>query len=284
MDFECDKTNYSIKDHFNHYGLCLLLYFHIIEQFQPLKIEVLLCNDNKFSSFIPCILSNSSIANTFINISISILRLERTYSIHKNSSKNSFINNYIFIVENILNYNNIVKKYFKFISNDLKQTLFYEIIVVLKYVSDKDLNLSSIEILIDNLFKDYPIVVLSSLKIEDDNKFYDKYLKIISNKLLNVRNSIRNLDQLEINNYFNFLAAKSILTKDDTLMYLIKIFGKKSSTLSINNLLDNELEKMLEEAKSNKNITLKNNSSLDSSDLFIKNYDIIHNTLKKISL
>ena len=125
---------------------------------------------------------------------------------------------------------------------------------------------------------------MSSLKIEDDNKFYDKYLKIISNKLLNVRNSIRNLDQLEINNYFNFLAAKSILTKDDTLMYLIKIFGKKSSTLSINNLLDNELEKMLEEAKSNKNITLKNNSSLDSSDLFIKNYDIIHNTLKKISL
>lgn len=108
LDLDCEKTNYSISDHPNHYGLCLIFYLYFIENRNPL----VLINSNRNHSFISLIFSNSFLAEFFIQIIYDILYYENRY-MNDGKTNKIFIRNYDLCLFNLFNYSKNTIPYIK---------------------------------------------------------------------------------------------------------------------------------------------------------------------------
>lgn len=85
LEVDCERTNYDLKDKFNHYGLALVNFFNLVD-FHPV-CDVLTGEELKTASLIPLCVSPSVIENIILMSVFMILRSE-------NTEKHNFIADY----------------------------------------------------------------------------------------------------------------------------------------------------------------------------------------------
>jgi uncharacterized protein with GYD domain len=91
LESECEKTEYSIKDCFNHYGLSLIFFLFLVGRYDPVNI----LNEKDFvmeASFLPLIIDKNYYLGLYESALLMILKSENLSEIRflKNFQKISF--------------------------------------------------------------------------------------------------------------------------------------------------------------------------------------------------
>lgn len=85
LEMNCDKTEYELKDSFNHYGICFLMLFSLNGEFKS----------KLFPSYLPLIVDVSNWSSAFEDILVYLLTTE-------NEAENKYSSNYIDLTKQIL--------------------------------------------------------------------------------------------------------------------------------------------------------------------------------------
>ncbi len=215
IEIECQKTSYSIKDKFNHYGISLLFYYSFFENRKPLLIyndfnESNICLQK---SFVPLISSKEVIINTLIDIFYSFIHLERVNEHPFVQEKNCII------YESFMKKKDFITKNHSLLNTKLKENFLLELLL-----SNDDKFNPIVDLLYSNDKKSLYSIILNIEAYENVCKLLTRIqtCKIISK-------SLYSLEDNEVTALFNTFIIKDFIKDDKILLSLIDVFGIKNS-------------------------------------------------------
>lgn len=275
LNFDCQRTNYQIKDKYNHYGISLLTILNLVYEFKSLNInfdnscdtdsnETEERNEN-FDQLFPIISDRIIVIDSLFNSMASVMYFER----NKTHTVVSYLKDYNNLINGILKDKNLLiyginccKKKLNIDYND-ESNIIKNLIFLLKelLLSNKDNtglktdNITVFEIIFNYFDDNQKLLIIEKVLLSVLNK---KEIKDLSSTLILLKiklNTITNLDEVcdRIVPY---------LIEEDTVLLLFKIFDKnlaKEMKEKLINKLSNSFNSLDEDKKieKDKNETLK---------------------------
>ena len=205
LEIDCQRTNYSLKDKFNHYGISLLIYLFIIER----------CTD-----LVPFITSYDTIINIIYDSVASILNFERS---KKEGTSISYIADFDQILLKVL------------IKTDGFCTYQENIFVLKEIFLAKYKKVEVFQKILEIIKKDVKEEFLKKLLLAETNNL--EFCKICEFLLQN--KFILSFNQTDVDDLFQHTINSEIAVNSNCLLLLISLLGTNKSKISIKKCIEN---------------------------------------------
>ena len=238
---DCQRTNYQLKDKFNHYGIILIAYYSLIER----KKIVSLTENTKIdlaSNLLPLTTDGKTLIKILLEIISAPLYLERK----KNPHSTKFVKDYYQISKEAVKIVEKIEKMFSSSSFELEKNsllkLFYEILLE----NNKNNSLKTeIEWLVNKKNNHEIYIILNYCRTSEE-------FLAIADELKKMKIDFTILSEKRKSIVFEYIITSNLALDSLVLLELINLFGKTSSKSIINDFLEGDrLERAYKKVDSN---------------------------------
>lgn len=274
LEVDCDRTNYMLKDKFNHYGLCLINYFYFIERIQLRNLvdfynnekEIQNDDDIVLNSLIPYTVDHLAIIKTIISSFTSICKFER---LRDHNISSNYVENYLFLVKDGLVYlNEEIKDIMsndddsKEINEDIEKLLFE--VLVCPNTSNSDVIGIIINELINYLTKD---TLIHIFKKASSSKEFTTLVTNVNNNL-QLKEVIKGITNDELYDIFYYLVESTYGENEDNILSVISLIGKNRCKEAISKIISCDIDDFTVKRKEKEAvINVVNNPEISSSNV-----------------
>ena len=240
---DCEKTEYELKDAYNHYGICMFFYLMLSGRFSYKSLKT---NEILKSSPLPCVLNKETIASVIKSIIYMFLYSE-------NNSNFSTLKNLRIVIHELItmlldsyigNDENLIK------NNSLIENILYEFLQVSNAENEMDYIVKIV-----NIFKDETnILFINLIEFSQNRKNFCQTIQRI-NYLVNSNPKLFKISEIELISVLKSICLNGFILEENVNQSFTKLYNSLKSNINLEKffIMMKELKEIIKNYDSEKN-------------------------------